>query len=29
MGIPEEEMLGFEVLDPDGNQLESVWMKGY
>ncbi|WP_291290694.1 VOC family protein [Enterococcus sp.] len=29
MGIPEEEMLGFEVIDPDGNQLESVWMKGY
>lgn len=26
MGVPEEMMFGYEVLDPDGNQLEPVWM---
>lgn len=26
MGAPEEMMFGYEVLDPDGNQLEPVWM---
>lgn len=25
-GAPEEMMFGYEVLDPDGNQLEPVWM---
>lgn len=24
--VPEEMMFGYEVLDPDGNQLEPVWM---
>lgn len=27
MGIPEDQMIGYEVVDPDGNQLESAWMK--
>ncbi len=27
MGIPEEQMFSLEVLDPDGNQLEPIWMK--
>lgn len=26
MGVPEEMMFGYEVLDPDGNQWEPVWM---
>jgi len=26
MGIPEDQMLGLEVLDPDGNQWEAMWM---
>jgi len=26
MGAPEDMMFGYEVLDPDGNQLEPVWM---
>lgn len=26
MGVPEDMMFGYEVLDPDGNQLEPVWM---
>lgn len=26
MGIPEDQMFGYEVLDPDGNQWEAVWM---
>ncbi len=26
MGAPEEMMFGYEVVDPDGNQLEPVWM---
>lgn len=26
MGIPEDQMYGLEVLDPDGNQLEPTWM---
>lgn len=29
MGIPEELMVGYEVIDLDGNQLESAWTKGY
>lgn len=27
MGIPEDQMFGLEVLDPDGNSLEPTWMK--
>jgi predicted lactoylglutathione lyase len=27
MGIPETDMVGYEVVDPDGNQLESTWMR--
>lgn len=26
MGIPEDQMFGLEVLDPDGNSLEPTWM---
>lgn len=26
MGIPEDMMFGYEVLDPDGNQWEPIWM---
>lgn len=26
MGVPEDQMFGYEVLDPDGNQWEAVWM---
>lgn len=26
MGIPEDQMFGFEVQDPDGNTLEPGWM---
>lgn len=26
MGIPEDQMFGLEVLDPDGNTLEPTWM---
>lgn len=26
MGVPDDMMFGYEVLDPDGNQLEPVWM---
>lgn len=26
MGAPEDMMFGYEVIDPDGNQLEPVWM---
>lgn len=26
MGVPEDMMFGYEVLDPDGNQWEPVWM---
>lgn len=26
MGAPEDMMFGYEVADPDGNQLEPVWM---
>lgn len=26
MGVPEEQMFGLEVLDPDGNQWEAMWM---
>ena len=26
MGMPEDMMFGYEVLDPDGNQWEPVWM---
>jgi uncharacterized protein len=26
MGAPEDQMFGYEVLDPDGNQWEAVWM---
>ncbi len=26
MGVPEEMMVGYEVLDPDGNHWEPVWM---
>jgi predicted lactoylglutathione lyase len=26
MGAPENMMFGYEVIDPDGNQLEPVWM---
>lgn len=26
MGIPENQMLGYEVLDPDGHQWEATWM---
>ena len=29
MGIPEDMMVGYEIVDPDGNQLESAWMNGY
>lgn len=29
MGIPEDMMVGYEIVDPDGNQIESAWMKGY
>ncbi len=29
MGIPEDVMVGYEIIDLDGNQLESAWMKGY
>lgn len=28
MGIPEEQMVGYEVHDLDGNTLEPMWMKG-
>lgn len=28
MGIPEEQMVGFEVHDLDGNTLEPMWMQG-
>lgn len=27
MGIPEDQMFGLEVQDPDGNALEPAWMK--
>lgn len=27
MGIPEEQMFSLEIVDPDGNQFEPVWMK--
>lgn len=27
MGIPEDQMVGLEVQDPDGNSLEPTWMK--
>lgn len=27
MGIPEDQMFGLEVQDPDGNSLEPTWMK--
>ena len=27
MGIPEEQMYGLEVQDPDGNSLEPMWMQ--
>lgn len=27
MGMPEDQMFSLEVLDPDGNQFEPVWMK--
>lgn len=26
MGIPEDQMFGLEVQDPDGNMLEPTWM---
>jgi predicted lactoylglutathione lyase len=26
MGVPQDVMFGYEVLDPDGNQWEPVWM---
>jgi uncharacterized protein len=26
MGAPEDMMFGYEVVDPDGNQVEPVWM---
>lgn len=26
MGVPEDQMVGYEVLDPDGNHWEPVWM---
>ena len=25
-GMPEDDMFGYEVLDPDGNQWEPMWM---
>ncbi|EAC9287485.1 glyoxalase, partial [Listeria monocytogenes] len=25
----EDMMVGYEIVDPDGNQLESAWMNGY
>lgn len=26
MGLPDDQMFGYEVLDPDGHQWEAVWM---
>lgn len=26
MGVPKEQMFGYEVLDPDGHQWEAMWM---